>query len=132
MHLHALKRYEIELDVIERRPELDDRAAIALLRDEFALAINASHFIALSEDDPAIAIASRTVPQEGVARYALTFEFTARPHAGSEGEIVALLHSEFQRAINASQLWRVCTEDPTVTILTGERAGSLAQLRHAA
>ena len=123
-------RYEIELDVLERRPELSDRDAIALLRSEFQLAVNASHFIALSEDDPIVAVASRTVPQEGVARYALTLEFTERNALG-ERDATALVHSEFVRALNASHFWRVCVDDPTVTVVARDVARP-SQLRWAA
>jgi hypothetical protein len=54
----TVTRYEIELDVLERRPGLGDREAIALLRSEFALALNASHFSALSAEDPVVAVRS--------------------------------------------------------------------------
>jgi hypothetical protein len=124
-------RYEIKLDVLERRPDLGDREAIALLRSEFALALNASHFIALSEDDPEIAVASRTIPQEGVARYELTLEFVPR-RAMSERRAIELVHSEFQRAINASHFWRVCVEDPAVTVVSREPAFAPIELRRAA
>lgn len=123
-------RYEIELDVLERRPELRDHDAIALLRGEFQLAVNAAHFIALSEDDPIVTVASRTVPQEGVARYALALEFTERRPL-SEDEAIALVHSEFVRALNASHFWRVCVEDPTVRVVAREVA-SPSQLGWAA
>jgi hypothetical protein len=124
-------RYEIEIDVLERRPALGDRAAIALLCSEFQLALNASHFIALSADDPAIYVESRTIPQEGVARYELTFEFVER-RAMSERQAIALVYSEFQRAVNASHFWRLSAEDPTVTVRSRELAEAPAPLRRAA
>jgi hypothetical protein len=123
-------RYEIELDVLERRPDLSDPDAIALLRSEFQLAVNASYFIALSEDDPIVTVVSRTVPQEGVARYALTLEFTERREL-SEGDAIALVHSEFVRALNASHFWRICVDDPTVTVVSRTEA-TPSQLRWAA
>jgi hypothetical protein len=55
----TVTRYEIELDLLERRPDLDDREAIALLRSEFALALNASHFWRVCLDDPTVTIVSR-------------------------------------------------------------------------
>ena len=128
----TVTRYEIELDVLERRPELDDREAIALLRSEFALALNASHFIALSADDPVIAVESRSVPQEGVARYGLTLEAVERDGAAAEEQAIALLRSEFQRAFNASCFWRVCVDDPRVTIVSRATVGSPSTLRRAA
>jgi len=125
-------RFQIDLDVLERRPDLDDRAAIALLRSEFQLALNASHFIALSAEDPEITIGSRTVPQEGVARYALTLAFVPR-RAMSDQQTIALVHSEFTRALNASHFWRICVEDPTVTVAASrESVHSESSLRWAA
>jgi hypothetical protein len=128
----TVTRYEIELDVLERRPDLGDREAIALLCGEFALALNASQFIALAAEDPVIAVRSRVVPQEGVARYALTLDAVERDVDASEEQAIALLRSEFQRALNASHLWRVCVDDPTVTIVSRTVTGSGSALRRAA
>jgi hypothetical protein len=128
----SLTRYEIELDVVERRPDLGDHEAIALLHSEFVLALNASHFIALSADDPAIAVESRTVLGDGVARYTLTLDAVERPAIAGEEQAIALVRSEFQRAVNASHLWRVCLDDPTVTILSRVAADSGSALRWAA
>ena len=57
----TVTRYEIELDVLERRPGLGDREAIALLRSEFQRALNASYFWRLCVDDPTVTIVSRVV-----------------------------------------------------------------------
>lgn len=124
-------RYEIELDLLERQPELSDRDAIALLCSEFQLAVNASYFIALSEDDPIVRVASRTVPQEGVARYSLSLEFAER-RAMSEQGAIALVRSEFVRALNASHFWRICVDVPAVTVLSRDPAAIPSQLRWAA
>ncbi len=123
----TLTRYEIELDVLERRPGLGDREALALLRSEFQLALNASHFIALSADDPTIVVTSRHVPPQGVARYTLTLDVVERSDAMNEEQAVALVRSEFQRALNASHFWRVCADDPTVTIVRRAVVGSASQ-----
>jgi hypothetical protein len=112
----TVMRYEIELDVVERRPDLGDHEAIALLRSEFALALNASHFIALSAEDPIIVVESRTGVADGVARYALTLEAVERDAITSEAHALALVRREFQRAFNASHFWRVCLDDPAVAI----------------
>jgi hypothetical protein len=128
----TVTRYEIELDVLERRPDLCDREAVALLRSEFALALNASHFIALSADDPVIVVESRTVPQEGVARYAVTLDAVERDSGATAEQAIALVRSEFQRALNASHFWRVCVDDPTVTIVSRGAVGSSSSLRRAA
>lgn len=120
------RRYDIELDVPERLPRLADREAVALLRAEFRRALNASHFIALSADDPEIAVESRAVLAHGVARYALTLEFVAR-RALSDERAIALVHSEFQRAFNDAHFMRLAVEDPAV----GIRARHAAEDRRA-
>ena len=126
----TVTRYEIDLDVVERRPGLGDREAVALLRSELALALNASHFIAISADDPAIVVASRTVLGDGAARYALTLDAVERPGITSEEQALALVRSEFQRAFNASHFWRICLDDPAVAIRS--RASVAGSLRLAA
>jgi hypothetical protein len=128
----TVTRYEIDLDVVERRPDLGDREAIALLHSEFALALNASHFIAVSADDPAIAVESRTLLGNGVARYALTLDAVERAAITSDQRAIALVRAEFQRALNASHLWRICLDDPTVTILSRAVVDSRSTLRRAA
>jgi hypothetical protein len=119
MNNETLTRYEIEFDAIERHPGLSDHEALELLRSEFRLAFNASHFIALSVDDPDVSVLSRTHPQEGIARYDLTLEFVPR-RALSEDDAIALVLSEFQRALNASYFLRICVEDPAITVQTRE------------
>lgn len=123
-------RHEIELDMLERRPDLSDSDAIALLRSEFQFAVNAAHFIALSADDPRLVDVSRTIPQEGVARYALTLEFAERRPMSVE-QTTELVHSEFVRAFNASCFLRICLDDLPVIVDSRERVGA-APLRWAA
>ena len=130
MH-HKTMRFEIELDAIERRPELRDRDAIELLRDELRLALNASHFIALSADDPSFHVSSRSFPQEGIARYALTISFSPRRPLG-ERDAMELVYSELQRALNASYFLRIFAEDPSIEIFSRELAAGSRQLRDAA
>jgi hypothetical protein len=115
MNTEIATRYEIELDVIERHPELGEHDALELLRSEFRLAFNASHFIALSVDDPEVTIVSRTRPQEGIGRYELTFEFVPRRERSDE-DAIALIHSEFQRALNASYFLHAFVDDPAIAI----------------
>jgi hypothetical protein len=114
---HSATRHEIEieLDVRERRPDLADRDAIALLRSEFSLALNASHFIALSAVDPDVDVLWREPARDGSARYGLSLEFVARRPLG-EDAAVALVRSEFARALNAGHFLRVCAGDPTVRV----------------
>jgi hypothetical protein len=124
-------RYEIELDMLERRPELSDGDAIALLRSEFQFAVNASHFSALSADDPRLLDVTRTVPQEGVARYTLTLEFAERRPMRAD-QVMALVHSEFVRAFNASYFLRICVDDLPTVAASRELVAEEAPLRWAA
>lgn len=119
MNTETATRYEIELDVIERYPGLGNHEAIALLHSEFRLAFNASHFIALSADDPHVVVHSRTHPQEGIARYDVTLEFVPRRDLPGD-ELAALVRSEFQRALNASYFLRVFVDDPTIAVRADE------------
>jgi hypothetical protein len=114
----TLTRYEIELDMLERDRTLSNEQAVALLRSEFALALNASHFSAVCVADIAVAVASRTVPQEGVARYAVSLEFAERTPDLDDEQAAALLLGEFQRALNASYFWRMCSDDFRVTVVS--------------
>jgi hypothetical protein len=129
MNHETATRYDIELDVIERDPGLSDREAIELLRGEFRLAINASHFIALSVEDPEVDVRSRTVSQDGVASYTLTMDFVAR-RALPAADAIALVRGEFQRALNASYFLHAFVEDPAIEIRTRELAAD--ELRWAA
>jgi hypothetical protein len=114
----TLTRYEIELDMLERDRTLSNAQAVALLRSEFALALNASHFSVVCGADIAVAVASRTVPQEGVARYAVSLEFAERTPDLDDEQAAALLLGEFQRALNASYFWRMCSDDFRVTVVS--------------
>jgi hypothetical protein len=128
----TVTRYEIDLDVLERRPDLGDREAIALLRSEFALALNASQFIALSADDPVVMVRSRIAGRDGIARYRVTLDVAERDAGASDERAIALLRSEFQRALNASYFWRLCIDDPMLTFVSRAVAGSASPLRRAA
>jgi len=119
MNTEIATRYDIELDAIERHPELGEHDALELLRSEFRLAFNASHFIALSVDDPQVTVVSRTIPQEGIGRYELTLEFVPRREL-AEDDAIALVHSEFQRALNASYFLHAFVEDPAIAIRQSE------------
>ena len=129
--LPTLTRYEIELDMLERNRGLSDRRAVELLRREFQLALNASHFSALSAEDVAVRVTSRTIPQEGVARYAVTLEFAERTPGLDDERAAALLRREFQRALNASYFWRMSDEDFPVTVVSRAALAPYAPLRAA-
>jgi len=109
-------RYALKLEMLEREPALSDRRAIRLLRSEFQLAINASHFMALCAEELTVHVISRSLPQEGVAAYDVVMEFEERTPELSHGQAVELLRSEFRRAVNASYFWRVSLEDIEIEV----------------
>jgi hypothetical protein len=111
-------RYELELDMLERDRALSDCQGATLLHSEFQLALNASHFSAVSADDIAVAVASRVVPQEGVARYRVALEFSERTPDLDDEQAGALLSREFQRALNASYFWRMSSDDFRVRVIS--------------
>ena len=114
----ALTRYEIELDMLERNRALSNVQAVGLLRGEFQLALNASHFSVVCAGDIKVSVASRIVPQEGVARYAVSLEFAERAPDVNDEQAIALLLREFQRAFNASHFWRMSSEDFRVRVVS--------------
>lgn len=113
-----LMRYEIELDMLECDRARPQRQAIELLCSEFQLALNASQFSAVCGGDIAFAVASRSVPQQGVARYAVTLEFEERTPDLDDEQAAALLRREFQRALNASYFRRAASEDFRVRVVS--------------
>jgi hypothetical protein len=119
-------RLRLQLDVLERAGELDDARAIALLRSEFALALNASYFRALSVDDIAVSVDARSIPQDGVGRYSVTIELVERLPQMSDEAAEELLRREFRHALNASHFRRIAQDDVRVTLLERERAGALS------
>jgi hypothetical protein len=114
----TLTRYELELDMLERDRTLSNEQAVGLLRSEFQLALNASHFSAVCAHDIAVQVASRPVPQEGVARYAVSMEFAERTPELDDEQSAALLLREFQRALNASYFWRMSSDDFRVNVVS--------------
>jgi hypothetical protein len=127
----TVTRYEIELDMLERDSALSDRQGVMLLRSEFQLALNASHFSAVSAGDIAVAVVSRAVPQEGVARYCVALEFAERTPELDDEQARALLLREFQRALNASYFWRMCSDDFRVRIISRAMVATRPTLRAA-
>lgn len=107
---HPPTRYELQLDVLERNGDLSDSAATALLRSEFARAINASYFALLSYDRVAVDVLSRETPQDGVARYGVVLDFDERTPNMTDEQAAELVSREFQRAQNASHFMRISRE----------------------
>jgi len=126
-----ITRCTLELDVCERDGTLGNRRAVDLLRREFALALNASYFMALSGDDIDVGAISRSSQQEGIARYVVVLELVERVPAMTDAQAGALLQREFQRAQNASYFRRVCREDFGVRLVARERVSTRAELRAA-
>jgi len=127
----TLTRYELELDMLERDRALSYGQRVKLLRSEFQLALNASHFSALCAEDIAVAVAARTVPQEGVARYSVSLEFAERTPELDDEQAVALLLREFQRALNSSYFWRMSSDDFRVKVVSRAPVATRPRLRAA-
>jgi hypothetical protein len=120
-------RYALQLEMLERHAELDDDAAIEVLRAEFALAQNAGYFDDMTAEDFELGAISRTRPQEGVTRYAVDLLLEERSSQRDDAEVLAVVRRAFTDAMNASYFLKVCTSDHiTVTLLA--RVPSTAQL----
>ncbi|CAN5223393.1 hypothetical protein BH20ACT16_BH20ACT16_15640 [soil metagenome] len=125
-------RYALELDMLERYATRANGEAIALLRSEFARALNASYFMALSVGDFEIAAVWRSVPQEGVARYAVAILLEERTPSMSDEQAAELLQREFARAQNASHFIHIASADFSPRLVARESARSThASLRAA-
>jgi len=131
MHHDDITRYQLELEVLERDGSLSNRCAIDLLRSEFALAHNASYLMRLSAADIEVGYISRSIPHDGVARYAIVLDLVERTPAMTDEQTGELLRREFRHAQNAGHFWRVCRDDFRVTLVARERAGTQATLRAA-
>ena len=119
-----LTRYELQLDVLERNGALSDSAATALLRSEFALAVNASYFSLLSDHGLAVDVLSRETPQDGVARYSVVLELDERTPNMTDEQAAELVCREFRRAQNASHFARISSEDFCAKLIAREAAGA--------
>lgn len=124
MTKHPPTRYELQLDVLERNGDLSDAAATALLRSEFALAINASYFNRLSDGGLAVDVLSRETPQDGVARYSVVLELDERTPNMTDEQAAELVCREFRRAQNASHFARISREDFCAKLIAREVAGA--------
>jgi EAL domain-containing protein (putative c-di-GMP-specific phosphodiesterase class I) len=118
----SLTRYVLQLDVLERNSTLSDSAAVALLRSEFALALNASYFSMLG-DHIAVDVLSREIPQDGVARYTVVLELDERTPMTDE-QAAELVCRECHRAQNASHFMRISSEDFCAKLLARDIAAT--------
>lgn len=124
-------RYRLELDVLERDATLGNGRAVELLRSEFALALNASYFVALSADDIQIGTIWRSLPQAGVARYAVELLLHERRPSMTDGQAAELVARAFSLAQNASHFLRISSESFGVKLVARERSGTRDALRAA-
>ncbi len=122
-------RYRIELDVLERDGAVGEGRALALLRSEFSLALNASYFSRLSAHEIYVKVRSRETPQEGVARYVVDLELFELTSDMTDEQADELVRREFQHALNASHFWRICREDFRATLVSRERVETRHALR---
>ncbi len=112
-------RYALQLEMLERNADLDDGAAISLLRSELALAQNAGYFDDLTAEDLELGAISRSRPQEGVARYGVDLLLGERIEGLDDDGALTLVRRAFADALNASYLLKVCTDDQiTVTLVS--------------
>ena len=119
---HPPTRYELQLDVLERNGALSDSAAIALLRREFAHAVNAGYFSLLSEHNVGVDVLSRETPQDGVARYSVVLELDERTPNMTDEQAAELVCREFRRAQNASHFARISVVDFCAKLIAREVA----------
>lgn len=131
MDCDNITRYRLHLEMVERDGALSNRRAIALLHSEFALALNASYFMALSAEDIDVAVISRTVGRAGITRYAVELEVAERQSQMSDAQAGELVRREFRRAQNASHFLRICEDDVRVTVVARERVDTSVALRAA-
>jgi EAL domain-containing protein (putative c-di-GMP-specific phosphodiesterase class I) len=131
MNPDDITRYLLELDLIERDRTLGHLRAIRLLRSEFALAINASYLTRLSVDDIAVGAITRSIPQEGVARYTVVLDLVERTPQMTDEQAAELVRRELRRAQNAAQFRRIASEDLSVALVARERLVTSAGLRAA-
>jgi hypothetical protein len=121
-------RYVLQLEMLERNGALSDEQAIDLLHSEFALALNASRFVAVSDDDIEVDAISRSTPQEGVTRYGVELFLHERVSGLDDESAMALLGRALQDALNASYFWRVCVDDLSVKLIARAAVGAAAPL----
>jgi hypothetical protein len=126
-----ITRYSLELDMLERDGTLGDRRAVELLRSELALALNAAYFVALSAADIRVGAITRSIPQEGAARYAVEFLLHERRPSMTDAQAAELVGRAFALAHNASHFLRISGGEMSVRLVGREPVGSPAALRAA-
>jgi len=127
-----LMRYTLQLEMLERHGNRHDAQSMDLLHREFALALNASRFVAVAVGDIEVRVRSRSTPQEGVTCYRVELYLEEHERAIGDEQALALLRRSFQSAINASYFLRVCVDDLTIELISRVAADAPAPLRAAA
>ena len=112
-----LMRYALQLEMLERRSDLDDEAAISLLRGELTLAQNAGCFDDLSAEDFEIGTITRSAPQQDVTRYGVDLLLEERISELDDGRAQGLVRRAFADAVNASYFLKVTTDDQIAVTL---------------
>jgi hypothetical protein len=112
-----LMRYALQLEMLERRSDLDDEAAISLLRGELALAQNAGCFDELSAEDFEIGTITRSAPQQDVTSYAVDLLLEERIGDLDDDRAQALVRRAFADAMRASYFLKVSTDDQIAVTL---------------
>jgi hypothetical protein len=106
-----LMRYALQLEMVERRSDLDDVAAVGLLRGELARVQNAGYFDDLSAEELAIGTITRSAPQQDVTRYGVDLLLEERIGDLDDDRVQALIRRAFADAMNASYFMRVSRDD---------------------
>jgi hypothetical protein len=131
MNHHDTIRYRLELAMLERDGALGNRRAVALLRSELALALNAAYFVALSAEDIHVGAIRRSISQDGVARYAVEFLLGERRPSMTDEQAAELVTRAFALAQNASHFLRLAAGDVGVRLVGREALGRPVALRAA-
>jgi len=127
-----LMRYALRLEMLERNADLDDGAAISLLRSELALAQNAGYFDDLTAEDIELGAISRSRPQEGVGCYVVDLLLEERSEGLDDDGALTLVRRAFAGALNASYLLKTCTDDQITVTLVSRGSSAHALMSSAA
>jgi hypothetical protein len=116
-----LMRYELQLVMLERRSDLDDEAAIGLLRAELALAQHAGYFDDLSAEDFEVGTITRSAPPHDVTRYRVDLLLEERIGDIDDDRAQSLVRRAFADAVKASYFLKVASDDQiAVTLVSRE------------
>lgn len=105
-----LMRYALQLEMAERRSDLDDEAAISLMRVELARAQSAGYFDDLSAEDFEIGTITRSAPRQDVARYGVDLLLEERTEGLDDDRVQAIVRRAFAYAVKASYFLKVATD----------------------